>query len=350
MAFIEGTKIFTNSGFKNIEDISGRDKVLVRNFLGDAEFIQPFALKKTQYDGEIVKVGANNWNFSVTPDHVVVYDSGEYLNRPDYRFVPAGELKTTKYDRIIRKFRYLLPDDQLKEVVKVRDDFGTRYVTIDYDDWYKLVAYMLTRGFIRRASGKNVVFIYTRDGRLDEDIKIVGGILDKYGIPWSLSYSAQPMIVISSRNTLAARLITRLGSRKRKEMYLPNRMVYRSSREQIRTLIETIIDNSIGENTERGKSYTLSTTNKKLIDSLTVLGTVGGYSMTTVLKDKAGTETKYGKTKKDSYNLKISSGHDTYRVGYTKKSNYHGKVYEIDLFDGQVYAKGGSMPVWVNPK
>ena len=40
MAFIEGTPIFTDSGFKNIEDIGGRDKVLVRNFLGDAEFMK----------------------------------------------------------------------------------------------------------------------------------------------------------------------------------------------------------------------------------------------------------------------------------------------------------------------
>lgn len=350
MAFIEGTKIFTNSGFKNIEDISGRDKVLVRNFIGDAEFIQPFALKKRQYDGEVIKIGGNNWNFSVTPEHIVVYDSGEYESKPDYKYVPAGEIKTTKYDRIQRKFRYILPDDQLKEIIQIRDDFGTRSVTIDHDDWYTLVAYMLTRGFIRRTKGRNTVFFYTRDGRLDEDVRIVGGILDKYGISWSLTYSAQPMIMLSSKNTLAARLITRLGSRNRKEMSLPDRMVYRSSRVQIRTLIETIINNSIGEHTARGTTYTLSTTNKRLIDSLTVLGTVGGYSMTTVLKTKAGTKTRFGITKKNSYNLKISSGHETYRVGFTKKSNYSGKVYEIDLFDGQVYAKGGSMPVWVNPK
>ena len=350
MAFVEGTKIFTDSGFKSIEDISGRDKVLVRNFIGDAEFIQPFALKKSYYNGEMIKVGGANWNFICTPDHVVVYNSGEYSEVPNYRFVPAGELKATKNDRIQRKFRYMIPDDQPREVIKVRDDFGTRHVTLDHEDWYILMGYMLTRGFIRQDGRKYTVFMYTRDGRIDEDIKILGGILDKYGIGWSLLYSAQPMLKISSRNTIASRLITRLGSKRRKEMFLPDRIIFKSTREQIRTLIETIISNSIGENTKRGSSYTLSTTNKALIDSLTVLGTVGGYSMSATLKAKAGTRTNFGKTKKDSYNLKISRGHDTYSVGYSKKIDYSGPVYEINLFDGQVYVKGGSMPVWVNPK
>lgn len=346
MGFIEGTKVFTNSGFKNIEDISGRDKVLVRNFIGDAEFIQPFALKKKAYSGEIVKIGGSNWSFSVTPDHIVQLSDDNY-DPPRNELVTAREVEVNKHHRIHRKFRYLLPDEPPKEIIKIRDEFGTRHTTIDHEDWYRLMAYTLTRGFIRQ---DKTLFIYTRDGRMDEDIKIIGGILDKYGIPWSLSFSAQPMIVVSTRNTLSARLLTRLGSRKRREMYLSDKIVYRSSRELIRVLIETMIDNTIKPDTKRGASYQLSTSNLKLIDSLTVLGTVGGYSMTKTLKEKAGTKSKFGVSKKDSYILKISFGHETYSPKFVKKSHFSGNVYEVDLFDGQVYVKEGTMPVWVNPK
>lgn len=132
MGFIEGTKVFTNSGFKNIEDISGRDKVLVRNFIGDAEFIQPFALKKKSYSGEIIKIGGSNWSFSVTPNHIIQLSDDNY-DPPRNELIPAKQVEVNKHHRIHRKFRYLLPDDAPKEIIKIRDEFGTRHTTIDHE-------------------------------------------------------------------------------------------------------------------------------------------------------------------------------------------------------------------------
>ena len=54
MAFPADTKVLTNRGWKKIEDVGGHDRVLTRNFLGDAQFTKPFAIKKKSYSGEII--------------------------------------------------------------------------------------------------------------------------------------------------------------------------------------------------------------------------------------------------------------------------------------------------------
>lgn len=352
MAFIAGTPILTSSGWKNVEDISGRDKVLVRNFIGDAELIQPFALKKSKYDGEIVKIGAKDWHFSLTPNHTVVYEQ-VYKYNNHYEYVPAIDVGLKKYNRIHRKFRYMFADDPAKESIFIWDDFGRRSVTIDHIDWYKLVGYVLTRGSIRKYSARNkrfTVFLYLKEGREQKDIAAVGDILDRYGIPWSVGNVPGPVIIISSKNTLAARLVTRLGARNRKQMSIPDKMVYHSTRELTKVLIETIIDTYMQPDSKRGKEVLINSTNKDFCEQLCILGTLGGYGMSYKRIFKAGDPFFSIFHDKDGYSITINSGHSTYMPVFKDKFNYSGYVYEIDLFDGQVYTREGRMPVWVNPK
>lgn len=346
--FIAGTPIFTDSGWKNIEDISGRDKVLVRNFIGHAEFLQPFAVKKRQYDGEVVTIGAKDWSFTVTPEHPVTYDLDREKKGGDFRTVPASEMRTGQFFRIHRKFKYMFSEEPPKEMIKIRDDFGERSVTISDHDWYKLVAYVLCRGFIRKKPGKPMLMFFLDEEKIEEETRVLGDILDRIGVGWHVQYSekTRPKLVCSSRNTLANRLRTRLGSSKRKEMYLPDKMVYHSSKELTNLLMQTIIELSVG----KSKRTQFVTTNKALIDSLTILGTLGGYSITHHLSGRAGTETVRGLIKRDSYIVFVFSPTDTYSPRFIKKSLYSGYVYGIDLFEGQVYAKEGLMPVWINPK
>lgn len=322
MAFIEGTQIFTDSAWKNIEDISGRDRVLVKNFIGDAEFIQPFALKKKQYDGDVITSGAKDWSFTVTPDHT-----------------PTG-------DQFKRNFHYMFSEEPKKEMIKIRDEFGTRTSTISDYDWYKLVGFVLTRGFVRTKPGKPMLYLFLEEDRIEEEIRILGDILDRIGVAWHVQYSDKtlPKIVVSSKNTLVNRLITRLGSKKRKEMFLPDKMIYNSTKELSKLLIDTIKD------TSRGETDQIVTTNKALIDSLTLLGTLSGYSVRYYLLSEAGKTTSRGTTKKDSYLLFIFPQVSQYSVIYRKKSIYSGYVYEIDIFDGQVYVKDGISPIWIAPK
>lgn len=327
--FVADTQIFTNSGWKKIQNIAGNDKVLVKNFLGDAELIQPFAVKKRQYDGEVLRMGAKDWSFTVTPDH-----------------------KNLDNKLIVRRFRYMFPDEPQKEMIAIRDEFGTRRTTISHEDWYKLVGYVLMRGFIKTGYGKPMLYIFLEEDRQEEEIRILGDILDRIGVRWHSQYSekTRPKVVVSSKNTLAARLVTRLGSTTRKDMFLPDKMIYSSTKELATLLIETIIAASIRPGTKRRSVFQIATTNKKLIDSLTLLGTLSGYSVRSVLGHRVGEPAFRGVVKKDSYILQISSPTAEYSYIYREKSLFSGYTYGIDLFDGQVYVKDGAMPVWVSPK
>lgn len=353
MAFIQGTKVLTNSGWKNIEDIAGQDKVLVRNFIGDAEFIQPFALKKKKYDGEIIKISGKGWAFAVTPDHIVVYDRRTTAFGDHFVYEKAKDLKIDERNRIQRKFKYLPIDDYKREAVVFYTPFGKRWVTISNEDWYVLVAFTLCRGYIDTSSKKPALNFRLDREKNEEELLLLSDILDRIGVEWSLipSYTTDTLSVrLTSTSPIARRIITRLGSKKRKEMFLPDKMIYNSSKELAVLLIETIIKLSKKLSTERGSSYQFTTNNEKLVESLQLLGTLAGYGMNKKVMVKKGDDSGRGAVKKDVLNLVIANLAATYSPLHIEQEKYLGYVYEIDLFDGQVYVKEGTAPVWVNPR
>lgn len=353
MAFIKGTQVFTDSGWKNIEDIAGRDRVLVRNFIGEAEFIQPFALKKKKYNGKITELGGKYWNITVTPEHIIVYDRDDVPTGKNITYKPAKDVIPNPDNRIYRKFRYLVPEDYKKEAITVHDDFGERRLTISNHDWFTLVAYVLCRGYLEKTGRKYALNIYLDRDKRDDEIVLLADILDRIGVTWSLIPSNtdnRSLIRVNANNNLSRKLITRLGSRKRKNMYLPDTMIYKSSKELADTLIQTIISVSKRVDTEIATSYQFHTNNERLVDSLAMLGTLWGYGMNKRVSAKKGTDTGKGTLTKDVINLTINSLPSTYSPTYKKTHDYNDNVYEIYLFDGQVYVKNGSVPVWVNPK
>lgn len=320
--FVADTQIFTDSGWKKVSDIANRDRVLVRNFIGDAEFIQPFALKKRQYDGNVITLGGKDFSFTVTPDHHGI-DS----------------------KKIERKFKYMFADDVKKEYITIYDQFGKRTTTIDHLDWYKLTAYVLMRGFIKTGYGKPMLQLFLSMDNFEQEIRELSDIFDRIGLTYHVQYpeNHSPVFVLSSKNSLAARIKYRFGSFKRKEMFIPDKMIYNSTKECAKTLIQTIIELSNGQTQ-------ISTTNIALIDSLMLFGTINGYSVRSVLKTPAGSPAPKGKTRKDSYIMKISGQTGLYSVTKRKKSVYSGYVYGIELFEGAVYAREGKYPVWTAPK
>lgn len=354
MSFVEGTPIFTNSGWKNIEQISGHDKVLVRNFIGDAEFMQPYALKKRQYHGEIIKIGASNWSFSVTPEHIVVYDRDDIPVGSNFVYEAAENVKVHKNNRIYRKFKYLAPEEYKRETIVIKDEFGKRWISISNDDWYVLVAFVLSRGYFEKAARrKRVLNIYLDKDKRDKELPIISDILDRIGVDWSLipSYTDDRWSVrVKVNNSLASRLTARLGSKQRKEMFLPDAMIYNASKDLAHEFIDTMIELSKKPTTKMPLTYQFTTNNEKLIGSMLLMGTIWGYGMTSTLVAKKGVDVGRGELKKDVFRLNITNLAKTYSPTRTEKLDYDGYVYSIDLFDGQVYVKDGSVPVWVNPK
>lgn len=351
MAFIEGSKLLTGTGWKEIENISGKDTVLVRNFLGDAEFIQPFAIKKKLYHGNVIKFGARSWNFTVTPDHRIVYErlSDSSVIHIDHK--SASDFTLNLKYRLYRNFRYMFSSEPTREMFKIYTDTGNRYVTISNYDWYKLVAYTLCRGFIKTGYGRPMLMFLIDENKADKEINEITDILDRIGAQWHVQHSDKTRlkIVVSSKNTLANKLACCLGSTKRKEMFLPDKILFNSTKELSKLLVESIIEihsRGIADN----EGCQISTTNTKLLDSLGLLCTLSGYSSYVVLKSEAGTITNTGVTKKNSYTIRIFDAPRSYSPTFIEKSNYTGYVYELDLFEGQVYVKSGNMPVWLDPK
>lgn len=350
MAFVEGTKIYTDKGWKKIEDISGYDKVFVRNFLGDAEFIQPFALKKKKYNGNIVKISSNNWLMQVTPDHILVYDNDESAKGKNFTHKKASEVTARKSNRIYRKFRYINNNDYEKE--RIYNSLTRKTKTIQNEDWFILFGYVLTRGFFRKFAHKKGLNIKIDLQKRKEEISIITGILDRLDIQYSLvrhneKYS---IVSVSHTNNLSSTLIKRLGSYKRSEMSIPDKMIYNSNKELVDTLINTIIKATIKKTTKLKNSYKLTSSNIKLIESLEKLGILWGYNVSRILLAESGEDLGYGSVKRNIYNVKITKPHSTYSPKKVEQTIYDGYVYEIDLFDGQVYVLGGSTPLWVNPK
>ena len=339
--FVRDTQIFTDSGWKPIQDISGSDRVLVRNFINDAEFIQPFALKKRQYDGEVIEIGAKDWSFTVTPDTKIVYDlNGENKIRAK----SAEDLSTNRHIKLHRKFKYMFADEPKREDIKIFDEFGKKYSVLAPYDWYKLVAYVLMRGFIKMGYGKPMLIINLDMEHFESEISELSEILERIGVQFHVQYpqGVSPKLVVSSKNTLARRLITRLGSSTRRQMFLPDKMIYQSSKELTDVLLSTMC--------KLQGSNNIATSNEALIDSLVLFGTLGGYGIGVSLSVKAGTVTNRGKVNKNSYIMRINEPIKTYSPTKKVKSSYSGYIYGIDLFEGQVYVKNGVAPVWTSPK
>ena len=353
MAFTEGTQILTDGGWKNIEDIAGRDRVLVRNFLGEGQFIQPFALKKKKYSGDITEIGGKYWNITTTPEHIIAYDRADRPTGDNFVYEPAKDVIPNPDNRIYRKFKYHTPEDYKKENIVIYNEFGKSWVNISNQDWFVLVGYVLCRGYLEPAGRKKALNIYLDRDKREDELVLLADILDRIGVKWSLIPSRTQdrwLIRVNPQNTLASKLIKRLGSKKRKKMYLSDKIIYNASKDEAKLLIETIVSASKRSETERGTVYQFHTNNERLVSTLSLLGTLNGYSMTSNIMAKKGTDTGKGTLSKDVFKLIIKPLPQTYSPTYTKTHDYNGSVYEIYLLDGQVYVKNEIAPVWVNPK
>lgn len=328
MAFVSETKILTSKGWKQICDLSGHDKVLVRNFLGDAEFIQPFALKKREYEGEIVSFGNKDWGVAVTPDHKVVYNQPNKIGMCPP--VLASEIVPNDGKILFRRFRY---NKEPKSYEKILLDGRTVYISLE--DWYTIVAYTVLFAFIEKR--KNGYLYYICD--LYNLMKLTN-IFDQIGIKWKVGVKQKgnPTIFIKNESNLTSKLMRYLGARARRDMKLREKSIYDANPALLRHFIDEIIRLSGSPIKERPGQFMLTLTNKKLIANLEMMCLLGGYGFSSMDYGIRGTKIRI-----------IIKPNSSWNIRDVKKELYKGPVYEIDLFDGLVYVTEKSFPVWMNP-
>lgn len=339
MAFPAETKVLTKNGWKQISNIGGHDKVLVRNFIGDAQFVQPFAIKSRSYDGKMIAGGSKNYQFRVTPEHQIVYTdkSGRIQS------TTAENVPNKRENRLKHRSRYS-PDGYLKAQSIKMGDFTHQVNSVD---WYSLVGYVLRRGSINR-SRTRLTLMLDRQNTV-KDLELICPILDRMGLQYT--YTLPNIIVISQKCNIASKLAYALGSKTRKQMFIPDKMIYNASIEDGRALIDTFIRASRRDGSGVDNTVQFSTTNTKLVDSLEILGLLCGYTVSKILTRPAGSKVPAGETKRDSYVVYVRRSVLEVSIINKKELDYSGKVYEIDIFEDQLMTKeDGSLPVWMKPK
>lgn len=339
MAFPADTKVLTNRGWKKIEDVGGHDRVLTRNFLGDAQFTKPFAIKKKSYSGEIISGGSYKYQFKVTPDHEIVYtDKHGKIIATNAKDVPAKRENKLKHKSRYSPDGYLTP-----QKLKYED----RAYTIDNLDWYKLVGFVLRRGGM---DGKRTRLTLALDkDNVKKDMDLICPVLDRMNLKWT--FTEPNLIVISQKYNIAYKLSFVLGSKTRRKMYVPDKMIYNSSVEEGRALIEMFIRTSRRDGEGIDTTTQFATSNTKLIDSLEILGLLCGYTISRIVAKPAGTKVGAGVTKRDSYAVYVRKSVNEISIIRKDKINYSGKVYEIDMFEDQLLIKeDNSLPIWMKPK
>ncbi len=339
MAFPANTKVLTPCGWKNIEDVGGRDKLLTRNFIGDAQFTQPFAIKKKQYDGKLISGGQKKYQFKVTPEHEVVYtNKGGDIISSTAKDVPAKRENRLKHRSRYNTERYFT-------LQKIRR--GDFEYTVETLDWYKFVGYFLRRGLIDK-SRKQVRLMLDRQNP-QKDIDLICPVLDRLGLVWNLTPPA--IIVLSQKSNIGEKLTRSLGARARKNMYVPDKMIYNATFEEGKALIEMFLRASRHDGSGIKDTVQFTTSNTKLIDSLEILGLLCGYTISSMLAKPAGTKVPMGETKRDSYIVYVRESVKEVSIIRKEEHDYSGKVYELDMFEDQLLIKeDGSLPVWMKPK
>lgn len=329
MAFAAETKILTSTGWKLICDLSGRDKVLVRNFLGDAEFTQPFALRKSQYEGEILNFGNKDWGVSLTPDHKLVYNEPNKLgvSKP----VLASEMQANHGEIFFRKFRY---NQSGKTHEKILLDGRTIYISME--DWYTILAYTVLFAFIEKR--KNGYIYYTTE--TDKLMKLCN-IFDMIGIRWQKveRKTTKPTIFIKNESNLTSKVMRYVGARARRDMRIPDKAIYGASASLLRHFIDEIVRLAASPIKERPGQFILKMTNRNVTRNIEMMCLLGGYGFSSYDYGVRGVQMRI-----------LTDPIKHWKIREIKKDLYSGPVYSLDLFDGLVYVTDKSFPVWMSPK
>lgn len=348
--FTADTEVFTDTNWKKIGDISGKDKLLVRNFIDEASFIKPYSLRRQEYSGGVVELSGTRWAVNVTPDHVVPY-SYEGRNGLKYRKRPALMVRGDGYHMASRKFRFVNDNDYTVENIEIIRDGVKHRTRINTEDWFRLCGYVICRGQLVKASPKRPILrIFLDKQKMDQEIILLGGILDRIGIPWSvIPQNGSHYIRVGTRNGLSTRLHYRLGSMTRKEMFIPDKMI-QSSRHLVDILLDSIMEATTRIDTPKDRNFLLFTPNTNLIKSLDNLSTLWHMSFSANKRAEAGEVHGLYELQNDSYCVQIGKGTNNPKVRSVKPKEYSGTLYDIHLFDGQIYARTEGGGIWVNPK
>lgn len=138
--FITGTKILTDSGYKNIEDVDIDDKMYTHE--GNWQHIVNF--QKREYTGELYKIKINHHPFEIisTPEHPFLCNLIKYRNQNQW--IEAKYLN--KFNNLIgMKFD---KEEIIPEIFVIDESFEEVLIKLDKKEEWFMMGYFLGYGYI----------------------------------------------------------------------------------------------------------------------------------------------------------------------------------------------------------
>lgn len=344
MAFHKDTQIMTDTGWKRVKDIKGFDKVLVRNFLGEAHLMQPFAIELIKFRGRIHCLGNPYWNIKLSPrQEVFGFINGEEHYK-QVRKVPIA--KTGKTFVFNRTATYIPEEEYKADMFTVFGKGFKKTKKMPPEDWYVLAAFILQRAMIYKTAmskfGRGDIQISLNRKKEPEAFLILQGILNRAEIQFK--ENGDRTIVISKRNTLFSLIKRRLGSWKREEMSIPLDMTYKGSKKLVQSFIDTL--RLLSKRDTKRFNNNIIAGYDKMISSLEIMCYVHGIEAirgSTIKSTSLDGESK--ETLRFSQRGRLASV-----TFHTDDKNDSHNVYAIDILEGQVLARNEGYGVWVTPR
>ncbi len=153
------TKVFTNSGFKWIPEVTTKDKIWSVNPSTFELELQPVTkLHQYFHEGKMVRAETRYLDFLVTPDHTVpimLRDSGKM------KMINASELLKRYKTLLPRSFKWKGKSQEYFELPKlVKRTTQKEFSKFKIEDWIKLVAWYVTEGSCYKSESGYLVRIY----------------------------------------------------------------------------------------------------------------------------------------------------------------------------------------------
>lgn len=348
MAFLEGTELFTYGGFKKVEDITGEDRLLVRNFIGDTEFTRPMKIRKLRYSGDVVSLGSKSWQLKLTPDTKIDYALRKgFMLTSEPRTCKAGEYDASQESGLYRTFKYYPKMTTVRESLTRNVEDKRVIERIQIDDWIRIAALIVARGKIIKNGKRAKVSIALDKADWRYELMYLLPFMSRLneGVVVEAFERAPGFVTLQESSDLTRKLAATfkpVGNSVR----IPNRMIYDYPLPESRKLFRYMMD-PFEKKPDRGFIYSHNAGTTSDIEALaaTTGNTVKVYQLT-----EAGREYRGVVEKEDSWLLHSYSLPFIHAVTEKSVEHYDGYVYEFDFYAGDVYARAEGALLWIYPK
>lgn len=326
------TEVLTIDGWKNLSDVSIKDKICTLNQNQEIEYHNPTEIIKEKYKGELISFKNYQCDLLVTPNHKMYVSP---RSSKEWKLIPAFNQVSSGWNRskMLKVAKYLTGIDC---------EFFTPYgeIKISSKDWFEFFGYFITEGSAN-INYKNYdyrVLIAQDKIKNFEKWKKIDKCLSR--LPWKYSYSGHQFCI---HNKDLCEYFSQFG--KSFEKYIPQTML-KYQKKYLEILFDALIlgDGSIGITSQNRKRITYYTNSKKLAGNFQELLLKLGLAGNASIKDKRKEKPVYQINVLNLPDRKASYATPTYPQRKIEK--YDGYVYCVNVPNHVIFVRRSGKALW----